>query len=311
MDIATNLLYFSIINGGGIVLASIGEWLSERSGVLNLGIEGLMSLGAVTAIIAVFSFHNPWIALIITCGVGAICGIIFAICAIIIKANQVLCGLAFTMLGIGIAEFIGKPYEGIIAAEHLQPMPIPFLSSIPTIGYIVFSQNIMVYLIYIIIPLTIYVVFFKTQHGLNVRAVGENPEAADAVGVPVTRIRFFYSCLGTILGTLAGGYLILASVFTWSGGLIAGQGWIAIALVMLGRYRLVYMILSGVFFGFITAIGFEGQVFNWPIPPVILNSLLYIFAIIFAIFPSFLAKNNSKKWRAPAALCTPFFRSNR
>ncbi|MDI2089976.1 ABC transporter permease [Commensalibacter oyaizuii] len=311
MDVVTNLLYFSIASGGGLVLAAIGEWLSERSGVLNLGQEGLMSLGAVTAIIAAFAFHSLWLSLMIVCGVGIVCGFIFAVSAVVIRANQVLCGLAFTMLGIGIAELIGKPYEGIAAPVHLQPISVPILSSIPVVGHIFFSQNILVYLIYIVLPLIVHYVFFRTQHGLNVRAVGESPEAADAVGISVMRVRFIYSCLGTVFGTLAGGYLVLATVFTWSGGLIAGQGWVAIALVMLGRYRLIYMILSGVFFGFIAAIGFEGQAFNWPISPVILNSLLYVCTILFSIFPSFISKHHSKKWLAPAALCTSFFRSYR
>lgn len=311
MDLLTGLFTTAFLAGGVLALAAIGEVLAERVGVVNLGVEGLMAMGAVTAVATVAAVPSPELGFLAALVVGGLFGCLFAFATVTIRANQVLCGLALTLMGTGLAQTIGKSYSGMPVRATFESVQIPILSSIPIFGQAFFSQNILVYLIYIILPFGLSFLMFKTRHGLNMRAVGENPAAADAAGIPVTLIRFGYVAAGSALAAGAGAYLVLAFVPAWSDGVVAGRGWIAVALVIFAGYRPVAAALSGLLFGFITALGFVGQARGWPIAPAFLSMLPYLGTIAFIIVPVIAWQRMRRLMAAPASLGEPYYRSVR
>ena len=311
MEVLSGIVSVAVLAGGVLALGAMGEVLAERVGVVNLGVEGLMALGAVIAIIVVLMTSNVYLALAAAIATGFVVGMGFAFATVIIRANQILCGLALTLIGNGLANAIGAPYSSTPAPATFQPVIVPYLSQIPIIGRGVFSQNILVYVIYIILPIGLHYLLFKTRHGLNLRAVGENPAAADAAGISVRKIRFWYVSCGAAFASAAGGYLTLAYVPSWSDGVVAGRGWIAVALVIFAGFRPLTVTLASLFFGMVTALGFVGQARNWPIPAPFLSMLPYLGTIGLMIVPV-LAWHRLRQWMAaPEALGLPYFRDER
>lgn len=311
MDILTGLLTTSFLAGGVLALAALGEVLAERVGVVNLGVEGLMAMGAITGIATVTSVPSPMLGFLAALVVGAVFGMLFASATVFLRANQVLCGLALTLMGTGLASTIGRNYSGMPAPVTFEPVQIPLLSQIPIIGPAFFSQNILVYLIYLVLPIFFSFLMFSTRHGLNMRAVGENPAAADAAGIPVNLMRFSYVTIGSALAAGAGAYLTLAFVPSWSDGVVAGRGWIAVALVIFAGYRPIMAALSGLLFGLITALGFIGQARGWPVAPAFLSMLPYLGTVAFIIVPVLAWQKMRRAMAAPAALAVPYFRDMR
>jgi ABC-type uncharacterized transport system permease subunit len=311
MDLIAGLIQTSILAGGVLALAALGEVLAERVGVVNLGVEGLMAVGAITGIATVVAVPNPILGFLLALLVGLLAGMVFAVATVYIRANQVLCGLALTLMGTGIAATIGKAYSGMPAPATFAPIPIPLLSEIPLIGRALFTQNLLVYLIYIILPVALHYLMFRTRHGLDMRAVGENPAAADAAGIPVRQIRFWYVSAGAALAAGAGAYLTLAFVPSWSEGVVAGRGWIAVALVIFAGYRPVNAVLAALLFGLITSLGFVGQARNWPIAAPVLSMLPYLGTIALIIVPVLAWQKVRRMMAAPAALGEPYFRDER
>ena len=311
MDLVTAILQTSILAGGVLALAALGEVLAELVGVVNLGVEGLIAMGAITAIATVAAFPSPIVGFLAALAVGAGFGLMFAVATVILRANQVLCGLALTLMGTGIASTIGRAYSGMPARAVFANVEVPLLSSIPILGKAFFSQNILVYLIYIILPVALSYIMFRTRHGLNLRAVGENPAAADAAGIPVTLIRVAYVTAGSALAAGAGAYLTLAFVPSWSDGVVAGRGWIAVALVIFAGYRPIPAVLSGLLFGLITAVGFVGQAKGWPVAPAFLSMLPYLGTMAFIIVPVLAWQRMRRVMAAPAAIGVPYYRDVR
>lgn len=311
MELIAGLLQTSILAGGVLALAALGEVLTERVGVVNLGVEGLMALGAITGIATVVATPNPALGLALACLVGFAVGMIFATATVIIRANQVLCGLALTLMGTGMAAMIGKAYSGIPAPATFPPLAIPYLSEIPILGRALFTQNILVYLIYLVLPFALHHLLFRTRHGLDLRSVGENPAAADAAGVPVQRIRFWYVSLGGAFAAGAGAYLTLAFVPSWSEGVVAGRGWIAVALVIFAGYRPWTAVAAALLFGMITSLGYMGQARNWPVAAPILSMLPYLGTIALMIVPVIAWQKVRRLMAAPAAIGEPYFRDVR
>jgi simple sugar transport system permease protein len=311
MDLLAGLLQTSLLAGGVLALAALGEVLSERVGVVNLGVEGMMALGAITGIAAVVALPYPPLGLLAACAVGFLVGMIFATATVIVRANQILCGLALTLMGTGLAAIVGRAYSGIPAPASFQPIAIPYLSDIPVLGRALFTQNILVYLIYLVLPFVLHRLLFRTRHGLNMRAVGENPAAADAAGIPVQRIRFWYVSLGGAFAAAAGAYLTLAFVPSWSEGVVAGRGWIAVALVIFAGYRPWTAVGAALLFGLITSLGFVGQARNWPIAAPILSMLPYLGTIALMIVPVLAWQKVRRLMAAPAAIGEPYFRDIR
>jgi simple sugar transport system permease protein len=298
MNLATGLLHTAVLAGGVPALAALGEVLTERVGVINLGVEGLMALGAITAVAIVVATRNPTFGLLGAVGVGLAIGTLFALVTVIVRANQVLCGLALTMLGTGLAAALGKRYAGTPVPALFGPCPIPYLSRIPVLGEAFFSQNM-------------HLLLFRTRHGLNLRAVGENPAAADAAGIPVQRIRYLYVSLGAGFATAAGAYLTLCFVPSWSDGVVAGRGWIAVALVIFAGFRPINAVLGALLFGLTTALGFLGQARNWPVAPPLLSMLPYAATLMLIVMPAAASPRVRRLMAAPAALGVPYFRDER
>lgn len=311
MDLIAGLLQTSLLAGGVLALAALGEVLAERVGVVNLGVEGMMALGAITGIATVVAMPYPPLGFAAACAVGFLVGMVFATATVIIRANQILCGLALTLMGTGLAAIIGRAYSGIPAPASFAPIAIPYLSDIPVLGRALFTQNILVYLIYLVLPFALHHLLFRTRHGLNMRAVGENPAAADAAGIPVTRIRFWYVSLGGAFAAAAGAYLTLAFVPSWSEGVVAGRGWIAVALVIFAGYRPWTAVGAALLFGLITSLGFVGQARNWPIAAPILSMLPYLGTIALMIVPVLAWQKVRRLMAAPAAIGEPYFRDVR
>lgn len=311
MDLIAGIIQTSILAGGVLAFAALGEVLAERVGVVNLGVEGLIALGAVTGIATVVAVPHPWLGLLCALLVGLGVGMVFAAATVIIRANQVLCGLALTLMGTGVAAMIGRAYSGIPAPATFRPIAIPLLSEIPVLGRGLFTQNVLVYLIYILLPFAIHHLMFRTRHGLDLRAVGENPAAADAAGVPVQALRFWYVAVGASFAAGAGAYLTLAFVPSWSEGVVAGRGWIAVALVIFAGYRPWTAVGAALLFGLITSLGFVGQARNWPIAAPILSMLPYLGTIAFMIVPVLAWNKVRRLMAAPAALGEPYFRDVR
>jgi simple sugar transport system permease protein len=311
IDLLTGMLTTAVLAGGVLALAGLGELLAERVGVFNLGLEGLMSLGAVTAVIAVNAGASPIAAVLAVCALGFALGAVFAFGTVALRADQVLCGIALTFLGVGLAAWIGRPYSGQIVRAQLEALPIPLLSDIPVLGPALFDQNILAYLGYIAIPILIHVLFFHTRHGINLRAVGENPAAADAAGVPVQSLRFIYVAIGSALAACAGAYLTLAYVPAWTEGLVAGRGWIALGLVTFANFMPLQVMLGALLFGTLSSFGFAAQANAWPVPSVVFTVMPYVGTIAFLFVRALAQRSGHRLIMGPAALGLPYFRDER
>lgn len=311
MEILASLLQTAFLAGGVLALAAQGEVLAERVGVVNLGVEGLVAIGAMSGIAVVISTNSPVAAFTAAMVIGLVIGMVFATATVLLRANQTLCGLALTLMGTGMAATIGRAYSGTPAPATFQNVKIPVLGDLPFFGQAFFNHNILIYIIFFILPFALHYLMFRTRHGLNMRAVGENPAAADAAGISVIGYRFWYTTIGAAMAAGAGAYLTLAFVPSWSEGVVAGRGWIAVALVIFAGFRPVNAAGASLLFGFITALGFVGQARNWPIAAPILSMLPYLGTIALMIVPVVAFRRMRRLMAAPATLGTPFYRDMR
>ena len=310
MNALSGLLGSAVLSGAVLALAGQGELLAERVGVLNLGVEGLLALGGVAAIATVAAGHDPVLGLLAALGAGAAAGCLFAAAVVLARASQVLCGIALTTGGLGLAATLGRPYAGQPAAATFQPVGIPLLDRLPVLGPALFHQTVPAYVAFLALPLALQLLLFRTRHGLVLRAIGENPAACDAAGIPVTALRFAYVVLGATIAAAAGADLTLAFVPSWSDGVTAGRGWIAVALVIFAGYQ-PWRIAAGAFlFGLVNALGYLAQARDWGLPPAFLSMLPYLATILFMVMPALSARGRSTA-TAPAALGLPYYRDQR
>ena len=310
MSIIIGALQNAILAGGVLAFAGMGGLLCERVGILNLGLEGLMAIGAITAIAGALATNSAAGGLLLALLVGCGLGILFAAATVLVKVNQALCSLALTIGCTGVANAIGRNFTGLPISSVFQPFPIPALRNIPVLGPILFEQNVLVYVVYLGLPCLLHLLYFNTRHGLNVRAVGESPSAAEASGVPVTVIRLVYVVGGCAIAAASGAYLTLAYIPSWSEGMTSGRGWIAIALVIVSRHRPLNIAAGGLTFGFITALGFTSQAQNWGLSPTLLSILPYMATIASMLLPPRRLRT-SRRSAPPAALGRPYFREGR
>ena len=308
-NVLVGVLTAAIASGTVIALAALGELLAERSGVQNLGLEGVMAMGALSAIAADRMLPNPYFGLLAAFAVGLILGVVFATATVIFRANQVLCGLGLAFFGTGLSGQLGAPLSGFTAPAPFQPVRIPILADIPIIGNAVFNQPLLVYFAFFILPPTISFIINQTRHGMHVRAVGENPAAADACGISVNGLRFLYTSIGCALAAIGGAYITLAFTPSWVEGITAGRGWIAIALVIFGTWRPLPVVLGALLFGAVTSLGFVAQLQGWGIPASFLAMLPYLGTILLMVIPIVLRSKALRKLStSPAALGFPYIR---
>ena len=235
IDLLTNLFYAMVRTGTPLLLVALGELVCEKSGVLNLGQEGMMLFGAVAGFITAFATGSLWLGVLVACLAGMLLSQLFAVVALGFNANQVATGLALTIFGVGLSSFVGAGWVGKPLAGF-EPINLPLLSEIPLIGRMLFGQDVLVYLSFALFVLVTWALL-KSRVGLIIQAVGENPNAASAMGLPVLRVRVLALLFGGAMAGLAGGYLSLAYTPMWAENMTAGRGWIALALVVFASWR--------------------------------------------------------------------------
>ncbi len=317
----TIILQAGIASGTVLLFATIGELFSERAGVLNLGVEGMMLIGAMSAFSTTIATGNPWLGVLVAMFCAGLISQIHAFIVITLQADQVVSGLSLTFLGAGISLVLGEGLSKAGTVALLPSFSIPLLTSIPIIGKIFFtSQSVLVYLGYILVPLAWYYIN-RTRPGLHLRAVGEYPSAADALGINVFRLRYFYVFVGGMLAGLAGATISLAVSPGWFSELTTGgQGWIAIGLVIFAQWDPIRAAVGAYAFGALRRLildiqgpllllGFDNPFYYNPYLGFFLQMLPYLFTVIVLVIGSREAMR--KRIGAPAALGNPYVRGAR
>ena len=288
-----------------LLLAATGELLAEKSGILNLGVEGMMLSGAVGALGAVLWLENPYYGIIAGALSGVLMASIFSVFTINFMTNQVATGLGLTIFATGLTGLAGAPLVGK-TIPSLPKIEIFLLSDIPLVGSILFKQDFVAYLS---IAIIIFISFFLkySKSGIILRAVGDDHQSAHSVGYPVKEIRWYATCFGGMCAGIGGAYIPLVLTPHWSEGMTAGRGWIALALVVFASWIPWRIIVGALIFGGITIAQLVGQARGWPIPSQLLSMMPYIATIIaLTMISGRLSKNNSV---VPSSLGKPFFGS--
>ncbi|WP_309493774.1 ABC transporter permease [Candidatus Hecatella orcuttiae] len=288
-----------------ILLAALGETFAERSGILNLGIEGMMIMSAFTSFSVTYDTGNPTLGLLAGLITGGVMAFIHAFMSITIKVDQIVSGLALTILGLALSTFLFISYfkRTQPAVEIWEPTAIPVLSQIPIIGPALFQQHVITYFAIILFIVSTWFLF-GTTWGLTIRTVGENPAAADTVGIRVERVRYLCTIFGGLMAGIAGAYLTLVVFNSFFGGMTAGRGWIAIAVVIFGRWTPSWVFGGALFFGLVDSFQLRLQASGIPISPQFSLMIPYLFTLIALIIVG-------RKRYAPAALCIPYRRGER
>jgi simple sugar transport system permease protein len=321
MDAIIIILQAGVASGTVLLFATIGELFAERSGVMNLGVEGMMLLGAMSAFTIAVKTGNPWLGVLVAMITAGVLSQIHAFIVITLRGDQVVSGLALTFLGTGISLVLGEGLSKAGTVSLLPKFSIPLLEQIPILGPIFFTEHsVLVYIGYILVPLAWYYIN-RTRAGLHLRAVGEYPAAADALGINVYGLRYFYVFLGGLLAGLAGATISLAVAPGWFSELTtAGQGWIAVGLVIFAQWDPLRAAFGAYTFGALrrlildiqgptTLLGFSNPFFYNPYWGFFLQMLPYAFTIIVLVIGSREAMR--KRLGAPAALGNPYIRGER
>lgn len=281
--------------------AAIGETFSQKSGVLNLGVEGQMLLGSFAAFYVAFTTGNLWLGLLAAMIVGAVMGLVMAFVTVNLSAVQGISGIGFYLFGLGMSDLLFQRLIGNVETiKGFEKIHIQGLSDIPGIGEIFFSQNILVYGAYLLVPLA-WFVLNKTTLGLKIRAVGENPDAADSLGVSVARVRYFTIILGGTLSGVAGASLSIALLNVFQQNMTSGLGFIAVALVYFGAWKPVGVLGGALLFSMVNSLQLWIQVLGIPIPSDIAVMMPYVLTILVLVA-------TVSRVRAPSALTKPFER---
>ena len=313
-SLVVELLVSGLLYGTPLVLAGLGELLSERGGVMNLGVEAMMLMGAVSAFWFSQSFEGPgWLALglaiLVAALVGTAMSTVYAFVVVTLRANQVVSGLALLILGgaTGLSSYLAAVGElaGPPGRHRIPAYDLFGLRDAPVVGPLIFGQNILVYASWGLVVLAA-VYLYRTQTGLHLQAVGEDPRAADAMGVNVTRYRYTHTMLGGALAGVSGAYYTLVIAPTWVDNITAGAGWIAIALVITAFWRPGLLLAGAYLFGIVTSLGFTLQARGVDLPPEIFSSLPYVLTILAVVIVS--SGWGRERFNAPAALGEPYSR---
>jgi simple sugar transport system permease protein len=302
VETAAQLLLLTLAAGTPLVYAALGELVTEKSGVLNLGVEGMMLVGAVVSFIVAATTKSPWLGVGAGMLAGAALALLFAVVTLTLQANQVASGLALSLFGVGLSAFVGLDYVSVVI-EPIRPLAIPALSDLPVVGKLLFGHNPLVYLSLGLFAL-IQWFLYRTRAGLIVRAVGESPQSAHAIGYPVVRIRYLAVMFGGACSGLAGAYLAIAYTPLWVEGMTAGRGWIALALVVFATWK-PWRVLAGAYlFGGVTLAQFQVQALGIEIPSQYLSMLPYLATIVVLAIISRDAA--TIRMNAPASLGKPY-----
>lgn len=308
MEVLTSILAAAVRSGTPILYATLGEILTERAGILNLGLEGIMLMGAFSGFVVSLSTGSALWGLVAAFAVGCSLGLIHAFLCVSMNGNQVVSGLAMVMFGTGVSALLGRAYVGM-TIPGIDTIKIPLLCQIPVFGQVLFSQDALVYCSFLLVA-GMYFFFNSTRPGLNLRAIGDNPRAADAMGLSVTRTRYFYVMIGAGIVSLGGAYMSVAYNKFWVESMTAGRGWIAVAMVIFAIWNPVQAAVGAYLFGGIDALQLRLQAAGAPIPTAILLVLPYLTTLAVLVFMS-IKKGRGVLLGAPASLGLPFFREER
>jgi simple sugar transport system permease protein len=296
------------IAGSGIRLATpylyaaIGEAFGQLSGVLNLGVDGIMLMGSFAAFFVAFKTGSLLLGLLAAVIVGGLMGLFMAFISVTMQAEQGISGIGLYLFGLGMSELLFKKMLGTVQTVNgFAPVPIPLLSEIPILGEILFQQNVLVYGAFLLVPVAWFVIN-KTPLGLKVRAAGQNPQAADSLGVNINRVRYLTVTVGGMLAGIAGASLSIALLNLFQQNITNGMGFIAVALVYFGRWRPMGILIGALLFSMVNAFQIWAQVQGIGIPPDFMLMIPYIITIVV------LAAMVKQRVRGPAALNKPFER---
>lgn len=301
----TGLLSATVRMAVPILLSALGETFSERAGVLNIGLEGIILIGAFTGFVGAYYTQNVLIGILCGIGIGFLMGLMIAYLSVTLGINQMVSGIAVNMLGAGITSFLYRMVFGVVTIPPRTPplpvLPIPFLKDIPVLGEVFFRHNILVYITYLLIPLSM-IVLYKTSFGLKVRSVGEHPRAADTVGVSVTKIRYSALCICGVLSGLAGTFLSLGQLNMFMDNMSSGRGFIALAAVIFGKWDPLGVVGASVIFALADALQLRLQSLGFAIPYQFLVMLPYVLTVLALI--------GARKGKGPAALGVAYSNEN-
>ncbi|ALL65459.1 nucleoside ABC transporter membrane protein [Paraburkholderia caribensis MBA4] len=306
MDIqqASALTSSAVVAAIPLMFAGVGELVTEKSGVLNLGVEGMMLMGAVTGYAVTAVTGNPWLGVLAAIGAGIAMSLLFAFLVLSMLANQVATGLSLTIFGIGLSAYVGKPYTSAAVRESIGTWVIPGLSKIPVLGPALFSLTPLDYLAFIMFGVVGWFLY-RTRAGLVLRSVGESPQVAHSVGFPVVGVRYGATLFGGAMAGLAGGYYSIVNLHLWQEQLTSGRGWIALALVVFATWRPGRLLIGALLFGAVTGLQFYAQAIGVPVPTQFLAMLPYVATVVVLVLIS--RNPNTIRLNAPASLGKPFF----
>jgi ABC-type uncharacterized transport system permease subunit len=289
-----------------LLWAALGEIYAERSGVVNLGVEGMMILGALVGFIVGHTVGDPVLGVLAAAGISGFAALIHAFFSITLRANQYVSGLALTIFGLGLSGVLGRPYQGIALANPFRTVTVPVLADIPVLGPAFFQgQHLLTYL-GILAAILLWFVLFYTRLGINIRSVGESPAAADALGVNVYLIRYGCVIFGGMMAGVAGSYLSLAYRPSWSDGMTAGMGWIALAITIFAAWHPLRALWGAFLFGACFHLAFRLQ---GVLPAELLRLLPYVVTIVALTLASL--GRTSRRQGAPEAIGVPYVRGER
>jgi simple sugar transport system permease protein len=301
-DYVIVLITATVVAATPLVFAALGELVTERAGVLNLGVEGMMLVGALAAFAASAGSGSVVLGFAAGAGAGLLLSMLFAVLTLTLQTNQVATGLALTLFGSGLSAVLGRPYAGQPGA-HLPELHVPLLSDLPVLGPLLFRFDGAVYLALLLVPLCAWTLQ-RTRTGLLIRAIGESPQTAHALGQKVQALRYGAVAVGGMLSGLGGAYLSMAVTPMWVEGLTAGRGWIALALVVFSIWKPWRLLFGAWLFGGMTVLQLHAQALGLPVPGEFMSMLPYLATILVLVLicrdPRLLRLNQ------PASLGRPF-----
>jgi len=301
LPVLLGILYSGIRLATPYLYAAIGETFAQRSGVLNLGIDGIMLMGAYTGFLVAQNSGNLWLGVLAAAATGLVMGLMMAVVSVTLQAEQGISGIGLQLFGLGLSTLLyKKTLGGVESISGFPPIKLPLLGDLPYIGSVLFQHNIMVYAAFLLVPIAAFVLN-KTTFGLKVRAVGQNPQAADTLGVNVTRIRYTTVMIGGTLAGIAGASLSIALINLFQENMTNGMGFIAVALVYFGSWRPLGVLGGALLFSFVNALQLWVQVLGIPLPSDIAVMMPYLLTILALA----VSVNRTSK---PAALTKPFQR---
>jgi general nucleoside transport system permease protein len=303
-SLLSSVIFATLVAGTPLIITALGELVTEKAGVLNLGAEGIMSMGAIAAFAVTVHTGNPFLGVLAGMAAGMAMGLIFAIAALTFMANQVASGLALSIFGVGLSAFIGKPYESV-ALPSVAAWNIPLLHKIPLLGHALFEHQGLVYFSWVALAGVAWFLY-RSRLGLVLRAVGEAPVAAHSVGYKVVRIRYMAVIFGGAMAGIGGAFLSVFYTPLWVEGMVAGRGWISLALVVFATWRPTRVMVGAYLFGgaMITQMFVQGSGIHLNIPSQFLSALPYAATIIVLVLISH--NKATIRLNSPASLGQPF-----